>query len=135
IPPASFEPLARVRRCRRDDAYRVLVPGNRNHELARMQMQAWFPETRAVAVDVVADNRPVHGCTMNAQLMGPAGDRLKREPGNAVAASQHLPVCDSFLPFRIGLLPPAALGIEAAERQVDYAPGLPPARFDPRPIV
>jgi len=46
-----------------------------------MQMQARFAEAWTVAVDVIADNRPAHGGGVNAQLMGPAGDRLEREPG------------------------------------------------------
>src|SRR5258707_9341502 len=81
IPPARCQPLVHMRRRRRDDARRILVPGDRDHELARMQVEARFAETRTVTINIVADNRPAHGRTMNAQLMGPAGDRLKRQPG------------------------------------------------------
>src|ERR1700716_3913505 len=99
-----------------------------------MQMQAWLAEARSVSVDVVPDNRPAHGGGVNAQLMGTASDRFQREPGEAVAASQHLPAGDCRLPFRIGLLPPAAFGVEAAERHVDHALVLDRAAFDHRPI-
>src|SRR5689334_14744974 len=56
---------------------------------------------------------------MYPQLMGPPRDRFHGEPGETVAAAHHLPVGDRLLPFRIRLLPPAALGIEPAERHVD----------------
>src|SRR5260370_1826337 len=80
IPPARSQPLVHMRRRRRDNAHRVLVPGDRDHEFARMQVQARFAETRTVAVNIVAGNRPAYGCTINAQLMSPSGDRLKRQP-------------------------------------------------------
>src|SRR6266849_9118719 len=96
---------------------------------------------------------------MNAQLMGPAGDRLECQPGenllsllpcgggsgrgvntggvagvHAKRTPQYLPPGDRGLPFRIGLLPPAALGIEAAERHVNYALVLDRAAFDHSPV-
>ena len=57
-----------------------------------------------------------------------------REPGEAVAAPQHFPVGHRRLAFRIRLLPPAALGIEAAERQVDGAFVLGRSALDHGPI-
>src|SRR5260221_11051054 len=100
-----------MRRRRREDAHRVLVLRNRDHELARMQMQAWLAETRTLAVDVIADDRPALSCSVNAQLMGAAGDGFQREPGKAVAGGQHFPVGDAARPLRDRLLPPAALGV------------------------
>src|SRR5580692_12581932 len=97
-------------------------------------MQGRLAETRAVAINIVADNRPAHRSGVNAQLMGAAGDGLEREPGEAVAATTHLPVGNSLLPLRIGLLPPAALGVEPAERHVDDAFILGRAAFDDRPV-
>src|SRR5258707_13985686 len=110
-----------MRRCRRYHAHRVLIPGNRDHDLAGMQMQLRLAETRTVAVDVIADDRPAHRGGVHAQLVGAAGDWFEREPANALAAAQHLPVGDRRLSLRIRLLPPAALGVEAAERNVDDA--------------
>src|ERR1700737_3892911 len=81
IPSAGPQPLLQMRRRRRHHAHRVLVPGNRDHDLAGMQMQARPTEARSVAVDIFADNRPAHGGCVNPQLMGAAGDRFEREPG------------------------------------------------------
>src|SRR6188768_4454049 len=53
--------------------------------------------------------------------MGAAGDRFQLEPGEAIAAAAHFPVCDGFLTVRVRLLPPAALDVEPAERHVDGA--------------
>ena len=65
-----------------------------------------------------------------------AGSRLllPHKGGGDKRTPQHLPPGDRGLPFRIGLLPPAALGIEAAERQVDYALVFDRAAFDHRPV-
>src|SRR6266404_2244776 len=124
-------------------AYRVLVFRNRDYDLAGMQMQSRLAEARTIAINIVADNRPAHFGAVNAQLMGAAGDRFEREPGEIFChlppceggrtrssptlprkgggsnAAQHFPVRDRRLPFRIGLLPPATLGVEAAERHID----------------
>src|SRR5258707_15546882 len=102
-------------------AYRVLVFRNRDYDLAGMQMQSRLAEARTIAINIVADNRPAHFGAVNAQLMGAAGDRFEPEPGDVVSAPKHPPVGNRRLPFRVGLLPPAALGIEAAERHVDGA--------------
>src|SRR6266705_4489803 len=134
IPSAGPEPFLQMSRRGGRHAYRVLVPRNRDHDLAGMQMQARLAEARSVAIDIVADNRPAHGGGVNAQLMGAAGDRFQREPGEAIAAPQYFPVGDRGLAVGIGLLPPAALGIEAAERHVDHALVLDRAAFDHRPI-
>src|SRR4051795_9534757 len=99
----------------------VLVPGDRDHDLTGMQMQPGFAETRTVAVNVVADNGPAHRRGVYAQLMGAAGDRFEREPRQALAAAQHLPVGERGLALRVRLLPPASLGVEPAERHVDDA--------------
>ena len=71
---------------------------------------------------------------MYPQLMRAAGHRLHREPGQAVAAPQDLPVGDGRLALGVGLLPPAAFGVEAAERHVDAALVLDGAPFDQRPV-
>src|SRR5439155_24469270 len=66
--------------------------------------------------------------------MGTAGDRLQRQPGEAVAAAAYFPVGDGLLPVRIRLLPPAALDVEPADRHVDgaFLAGRP--AFDDRPV-
>ena len=75
---------------------------------------------------------------MHAQLMGAAGERLEREPGEAAAPGRspphHLPVRHRRLALRIGLHPPAAGLVEAAERQVDAALVLGRAALDHRPV-
>src|SRR6266436_9570411 len=94
IPSAGPEPLLQMSRRGGGHAHRLLVPRNRDHDLAGMQMQARLAEARPVAIDIVADNRPAHGGGVNAQLMGAAGDRFKREPAQAIAAPQYFPVGD-----------------------------------------
>ena len=120
-PSAGPQPLVQMCRRRRCDAHRVLVSGDRDHDLASMKMQARLTETRAVAINVVANDRPAHRSRVNAQLMGAAGDGFERKPGEPIAATPYFPVGDRLLSLRIGLLPPAALGIEAAEWHVDGA--------------
>src|ERR1700674_5542033 len=114
VPAACLEPLVQMRRRWRHYAHRGLVPRNWNHDLARMQMQAGIAEAGAISVDIVADDLPAHRGCVNPQLMGTARNRLQRQPANTVAAPQHFPVGDRRLPVRIGLLPPAALDVEAA---------------------
>src|SRR6185437_6955440 len=97
-------------------------------------MQARLAEARAVAVNIVADNWPALSLRMHAQLMGAACDGLKRQPGEAIATSHHLPVRHRLLPIGVDLLPPAALGVETAERHVDRAFGLGGAPLDDGPI-
>src|SRR3954466_13103341 len=58
IPPAGAELVVHVGRGRGDDADRLLVSGDRHHDLAGMQMQLRLPEARAVAVNVIAEDRP-----------------------------------------------------------------------------
>src|SRR4051795_6298110 len=134
VPPARPEPLPHMLRRRRHYAHRLLVLRNRNHDLAGMQMQDRLAEARAVAVDIVADNRPARRRRMHAQLMGAAGYRLQREPTQAVAAAAHFPGGDGFLTLRVRLLPPAALGVEPAERHVDGAFILGRSALDHGPI-
>src|SRR6185437_7098596 len=112
VPSALAQPLVHMLRRRRHHVHRLLVPRNRNPDLAGMQMQDRFAESRAIAVDVVADDRPARRRRVHAQLMGAAGDRFQRQPTEAVAASADLPVCDGFLTVRVRLLPPAALLVE-----------------------
>src|SRR3954451_4909056 len=114
--------------------YRLLVLRNRNHNLAGMQMQAWFAKSRPVTVNVIAHDRPAHRGGVYAQLMGAAGDRLQCEPGESPAASQQLPVGYRRLSVRVGFLPPSAFRIEAAERHVDGALVLGRAALDHRPV-
>src|SRR6266851_5348722 len=90
IPAARPEPLAQMLRRWRTHPHRVLVFRNRNHDLAGMQVQSRLAEARTIAVNVIADNRPAHFGTVNAQLMGAAGDRFEREPGEIFC---HLPPC------------------------------------------
>src|ERR1700694_2244817 len=97
-------------------------------------MTARLAEARPGGVDVIPDNGPAHRGGVNAQLMGPPGEGFERQPAEAIATPQYLPVRDRGLPFRIRLLPPAALGIEAAERHVDGALVLGRAAFDHRPV-
>src|SRR5258705_13920082 len=66
--------------------------------------------------------------------MGAAGDRLQREPGEAVAAAAYFPVCHGFLTVRVRLLPPAAFDIQSSQRHVDGAFVLGRSAFDHGPI-
>jgi hypothetical protein len=69
----------------------------------------------------VADNRPAFCRAVNAQLVGAAGHRLEREPGEVPVSGSphHPPVGDRRQSVRVGLHPPAALIVEPAERQID----------------
>src|SRR5262245_55452989 len=73
VPSAHTEPFLHMFRRRRRNTHRFLVPGNRNSDFTRMQMQDRFAEARAVTVDVVADNGPALARCMHPQLMGAAG--------------------------------------------------------------
>src|SRR3569623_849068 len=86
-----------------------------------MQMQAWFTEALANAVDIVADNWESHRRAMHAQLMGAAGDRFQRQPCEAVAAPHHTPARLRWQSIGVWLLPPAAHGIGPPERNDDFA--------------
>src|SRR3984893_2962429 len=88
IPTARFEPLMQMHRRRCGHADRIFVLRNRDHQFARMQMQPRFAETGAVAVDIIADNRPAHRGSMHPQLMRPPGDRLQRQPGETLATPE-----------------------------------------------
>src|SRR5450755_4130654 len=94
IPSAGPQPLLKMRRRGRHGANRVLVSGNRNHDLAGMQMQARLAEARSISIDIVADNRPAHRGCVNPQLMGAAGHWFQREPGEL---SCSLPPCGGGL--------------------------------------
>src|SRR4051794_17809870 len=61
VPPTLSQPLAHMLRRRCCHAHRLLVLRNRNHDLAGMQMQDRLAEARAVAINVVADDRPARG--------------------------------------------------------------------------
>ena len=82
VPAARLQPLLHVRRHRRHDLDRRLVPVERHHDLARVQMHARRVARRA-AVDVVAQDREAHLRAMHAQLVRPPGQRLERQPGRA----------------------------------------------------
>src|ERR1700731_2814446 len=90
-PSAGPQPLVQMCRRRRCDAHRVLVSGDRDHDLASMKMQARLTETRAVAINVVANDRPAPRSRVHAQLMGAASDGFEREPGEAIAATFYFP--------------------------------------------
>src|SRR2546430_12551873 len=107
-PRSTLFPYTTLFRSRRHHAHGLLVPRNRNPDLARMQMQARFAKTWPVAIDVVAEDRPAHCGGMHAQLMGAAGDRFHRDPRQSVAAAKHLPGCHGLLTIGIRFLPPAA---------------------------
>src|SRR5882757_6049727 len=98
VPAAGPQTLLHVLRSRRDHAHRLLVAGDRDSDLAGMQVQGRFAEARAVAVDIVTDDRPARGRRMHPKLMGAAGDRLHRKPSEVLredlATSQHFPVGD-----------------------------------------
>src|ERR1700722_18640025 len=121
-------------RHRRGDANRLLVLRNRNSDLAGMQMKTRLAEARPITVNIIADDRPALGCRMHPQLMGAAGDGLKCKPAEAVGATHDFPVGDGRLAIRVYLLPPAALGVEPAERHVNRAFIFRWATFDSRPI-
>src|SRR5437762_1529356 len=84
VPPARLEPLVHMGRRRRDRPHRFLILRHRNHDLAGMQMQNRLAEAGTVPVDIVADDWPAHFGTMDAQLVGSAGDGLKCQPGKIV---------------------------------------------------
>src|SRR6185312_10546245 len=97
IPAALLQPLPHMLWRRRCHAHRFLVLGNRNHDLAGMQMQDRLAKTRSVAVNIAADDRPAHGGRVDAQLMGAASHRLECEPTKTIAAAAHFPVGDGLL--------------------------------------
>src|SRR3569623_3780803 len=99
-----------------------------------MQMQARLAEARPVAVDVVADDGIALRRAMHAQLMGTAGERRECQPRQAIAAPHHVPARFGWQAVRIGLLPPAAFGIESPERYVDFAFIFHGAAFDNGPV-
>ena len=66
--------------------------------------------------------------------MGAAGERREREPGKPRRAAEHPPVGHGGLSFRVGLLPPAAFGVEPSERHVDDSGVLGRAALDDGPI-
>src|SRR2546430_10001794 len=59
-PRSTLFPYTTLFRSRRHHAHGLLVPRDRNPDLARMQMQARFAKTWPVAIDVVAEDRPAH---------------------------------------------------------------------------
>src|SRR5690348_10642033 len=120
-PTTSTQSLAHVLRRRRGDADRLLVLGNRNRQFARMQMQPRLAETRAVAIDIVADDWPALGRRMDPELVGAPGERFHGEPGETTGTPEHPPFGDRGLPFRVRLLPPASFDVLAPERQLDHA--------------
>ena len=46
-----------------------------------MQVQSRLAEAGAISINIITDDRPAHFGTVNAQLMGAAGDRFERQPG------------------------------------------------------
>ncbi|MET3325892.1 hypothetical protein ABIF54_003145 [Bradyrhizobium japonicum] len=92
------------------------------------------PKRGPLPVNVIAEDRPAGRGRMHPQLMGPPRHRFHGEPGETVTPAHHLPVGDRLLAFGIGLLPPAALGIEPAERHIDGAFVLGGPAFDHGPV-
>src|SRR6266511_2399182 len=122
--------MLHVRRHGRGDADRRAVFVERHHDFACMQVQAGRLCPRSAPIDAVADDRPSHGSAMHTQLMGAAGERLEREPGevrriagpgNRLRPFHHSPGGDRRLTGGIMLHPPAARGVLAAEGKVDAA--------------
>src|ERR1051326_8690961 len=99
-----------------DGAHRLLVFRNRHADFVRMQVQPGLAKARAVAIDIIADDRPALSGPMAAHLRGAAGHRFHGEPGEAIAAAEHLPIRHGRLAPGIWLLPPAALGVETPDR-------------------
>src|SRR5262245_9420148 len=143
-PAAGAQRRLHMRRQRRADVDRRALLVERNHDLARMQVKAAAPRARRAAVDAVPENRPSLGGAMHAQLMGAAGKRLERQPGQIMRlpsridcsiprdigngrfghrrpgrAPQYRPCRRRRLAGGIVLHPPAARRVLAAERQLD----------------
>src|SRR5262245_9372142 len=83
-PAARIEPFLHVQRHRRSRPDRLAILVERHHHLAGMQVQRRPAVARRGAVDAVADDRPTGGGAMHAQLMGAAGERLERQPGDVL---------------------------------------------------
>src|ERR1700689_286005 len=121
-----------MRRYRRADADRRAVLVERHDNLAGVQLQARTASARRRAVDRVAQDRPAHFRAMHAKLMGAAGERFEREPGEFLT-----------LPCG-GRVDGEAVGVgctcpyPTCRRQVDLPPtgggeGIPPHHLPPRP--
>src|SRR6187397_1533627 len=95
-------------RYRRGDEYGLLVLRYWHHDLARMQLQGRPALAWRSSIDVVADDRKTELGAMHPELMGAAGQRFEREPGQALAASHDFPGRRRRLALRVGLHPPAA---------------------------
>src|SRR5215471_10776142 len=67
-------------RHRRGDAHRRLVFGDRNRDVARMELLLRPAKARRRPVDVVTDNRPTALSAVDSKLMGSAGHWCKRKP-------------------------------------------------------
>ena len=80
------------------------------------------PARGARAVDVVADDRPAHLGAMHAQLMRAPGQRLEREPGEAVAARPiTFQVVTDGWPFGSGFIHQPRLSSSLPSGNVDAA--------------
>ena len=99
-----------------------------------MQMQRRAALTRGRAIDRITQNRPAHCRAMHPQLVGASGQRIKRQPSQALVPPHHGKARLRGQTFGINLHPPAARGIAAAQRQVDQAGLLIRTAFDNRPI-
>src|SRR4051794_3393268 len=91
-----------------------------------MQVQRRCAIRVAAAIDAVAEDGPAHRGAMDAQLMRAPGQRLEFEEGERPplcrrAASADAPPRLRGRSKRVDLHPPAAIGIETAERQIDFA--------------
>jgi hypothetical protein len=125
-PAAGLQSFVHVLRHRRFDRGRRLMFVDRHDDAARVQMQRRRTVRFAAAVDAIAENRPAHGGAMDAQLMRASGQwrELKKSQRHALrgcAAPEYTPARARRSPKRIDTHPPAAIGIEAAERLVDFA--------------
>ncbi len=135
-PPASLQHGAHMLRHGRNGLRRRPVLRHRHHDFARMQVQR---RCAARPVDGIAEDREARCRAMHAQLVGAAGQRRQRQPGERLAASvlaapEHAPFGLRRQAGRIVLHPPATRRVEPAQRQVDQAFVCLRPAFDDRPI-
>src|SRR5208283_3996470 len=93
----------------------------------------------ARAIDGIAVNGKVQSRAMDPQLMRPPSERLKRQPGyfraiGVAPPAKHSPARLRWLALGIDFHPPAARGVEPAQRKVDQSFVFSGAAFDNGPI-
>jgi hypothetical protein len=101
----------------------VLV--DRHDNAAGMKVQRRRTCRFAAAVNRVAEDGPAQGGAMDAELVRASGQRLefKKRERPALwryAPPEHVPSGLRRQTKRIDLHPPAAAGIETAEREIDF---------------